>query len=45
MKQLVISLACLLITIGRVHAQDILIVADEIPAMEVLARGFNNRKA
>lgn len=44
MKHLFISLACLLITIGRVRAQDILIVADEIPAMEVLARGIQQQE-
>ena len=44
MKQLIIPLVCLLIVIGRVTAQDVLIVADEIPAMEVLARGIQQQE-
>ena len=43
MRNLRLLLACLLIT-GRVSAQDILIVADEIPAMEVLAKAIKTQE-
>jgi hypothetical protein len=44
MKQLVVLLLWLMIAIGRVAAQDVLIVADEIPAMEVLAKGMQQQE-
>lgn len=44
MKQLAISLASLLMAIGQVTAQDVLIVADEMPAMEVLAKGIQKQE-
>ncbi|WP_338869072.1 ThuA domain-containing protein [Spirosoma sp. SC4-14] len=44
MKHWLIVLVCLLMTVGRVTAQDVLIVADEIPAMEVLAKGIQQQE-
>ena len=44
MKHLVTLLVCLLMVIGQVTAQDVLIVADEMPAMEVLARGIQRQE-
>ncbi|UFH57948.1 ThuA domain-containing protein [Spirosoma sp. KNUC1025] len=44
MKYWLIILVCLLMSVGRVTAQDVLIVADEIPAMEVLAKGMQQQE-
>lgn len=44
MKYLFPSLVCLLLVFGRVKAQDVLIVADEIPAMEMLAKGIQKQE-
>jgi hypothetical protein len=44
MKYLFISLVGLLMAALRVTAQDILIVADEIPAMEALAKGLQRQE-
>ncbi|MGM9508980.1 ThuA domain-containing protein [Larkinella sp. GY13] len=45
MKMLLTSFLCLLIRVGQACAQDVLIVADEIPAMEVLASGIQRQES
>ncbi|WP_080058417.1 ThuA domain-containing protein [Spirosoma aerolatum] len=44
MKHWLFVLVCLLMTVGWVTAQDVLIVADEIPAMEMLAKGIQQQE-
>lgn len=44
MKYFFTSLVYLLIAFGRAAAQDVLIVADEIPAMEALAKGIQKQE-
>ena len=36
--------ACLMLFVAQTVAQEVLIVADEIPAMEVLAKAFKNQE-
>ncbi len=43
-RQYSLLIICLLITIGQTVAQDVLIVADEIPAMEILADAFKKQE-
>lgn len=44
-KQLPILFACLILFALRTAAQEVLIVADEIPAMEVLAQAFEKQES